>query len=103
MAPRGPETSRQTEAVIQIPPIQPTTPPVNLNPAPIVNPIIPNGNNSDIKALLTTTVQCLIQLLSATNTAPTIANNFDKVNSAQADANQMYSLIEASCNTNNDQ
>ncbi|GFV85292.1 probable RNA-directed DNA polymerase from transposon X-element [Trichonephila clavipes] len=32
------------------------------------------------------------------NSTPNLANNFDTVNSAQADANQMYGLIEASCN-----
>ncbi|GFX44430.1 probable RNA-directed DNA polymerase from transposon X-element [Trichonephila clavipes] len=107
MAPRRPETSRQTETVIQTPSIQnhnvnpqiSTTQNTNLNlNAPITN------NNSDIKALLSTTVQCLIlQLLNAMNTTPAIANNFDTVNSAQADANQMYGLIEASCNVDNDQ
>ncbi|GFW34269.1 hypothetical protein TNCV_2162481 [Trichonephila clavipes] len=106
MAPRRPETSRQTETVIQTPSIQnhnvnpqiSTTQTTNLNlNAPITN------NNSDIKALLSTTVQCLIQLLNAMNTTPAIANNFDTVNSAQADANQMYGLIEASCNVDNDQ
>ncbi|GFX41720.1 RNA-directed DNA polymerase from mobile element jockey [Trichonephila clavipes] len=92
MAPRRPETSRQTETVIQTPSIQnhnvnpqiSTTQNTNLNlNAPITN------NNSDIKALLSTTVQCLIQLLNAMNTTPAIANNFDTVNSAQADANQI--------------
>ncbi|GFW59858.1 nucleic-acid-binding protein from transposon X-element [Trichonephila clavipes] len=106
MAPRKPETSRQTETVIQTPPIQnhnvnhqiSTTQATNRNQnVPITN------NNSDIKALLSTTVQCLIQLLNAMNTTPAIANNFDTVNSAQADANQMYGLIEASCNVDNDQ
>ncbi|GFT63099.1 nucleic-acid-binding protein from transposon X-element [Trichonephila clavipes] len=106
MAPRRPETSRQTETVIQTPPIQnhnvnhqiSTTQATNRNQdVPITN------NNSDIKALLSTTVQCLIQLLNAMNTTPAIANNFDTVNSAQADANQMYGLIEASCNVDNDQ
>ncbi|GFX26646.1 hypothetical protein TNCV_4536561 [Trichonephila clavipes] len=106
MAPRRPETSRQTETVIQTPPIQnhnvnhqiSTTQTTNRNhDVPITN------NNSDIKALLSTTVQCLIQLLNAMNTTPAIANNFDTVNSAQADANQMYGLIEASCNVDNDQ
>ncbi|GFS61753.1 hypothetical protein TNCV_1751851 [Trichonephila clavipes] len=106
MAPQRPETSHQTEAVNIVPPIQNQTqiPPqiINSNPTPIVNSNLLNGNNNDIKALLSTTVQCLIQLLNAMNTAPTIANNFDTVNSAQANANQMYSLIEASCNVNND-
>ncbi|GFW88195.1 RNA-directed DNA polymerase from mobile element jockey [Trichonephila clavipes] len=92
MAPRRPETSRQTETVIQTPSIQnhnvnpqiSTTQNTNLNlNAPITN------NNSDIKALLSTTVQCLIQLLNAMNTTPAIANNFDTVNSAQADANRI--------------
>ncbi|GFX51504.1 RNA-directed DNA polymerase from mobile element jockey [Trichonephila clavipes] len=91
MAPRRPETSRQTEAINQIPPIQNrnVTPQMSTTQAPNINLNIPNANNSDIKALLSTTVQCLIQLLNAMNTAPTIANNFDKVNSAQADANQI--------------
>ncbi|GFW07259.1 nucleic-acid-binding protein from transposon X-element [Trichonephila clavipes] len=84
MAPRRPETSRQTETVIQTPPIQnhnvnhqiSTTQATNRNQdVPITN------NNSDIKALLSTTVQCLIQLLNAMNTTPAIANNFDTVNS----------------------
>ncbi|GFV44661.1 uncharacterized protein TNCV_212151 [Trichonephila clavipes] len=103
VAPRRPETSRQTEAVNQIPPFQTNTSQANFNPNPNVNLNIPNGNNNDIKALLGATIQCLIQLLNAMNTAPTLTNNFDKVNSAQVDANQMYSLIEASCNKNNDQ
>ncbi|GFX03325.1 translational activator of cytochrome c oxidase 1 [Trichonephila clavipes] len=106
MAPRRHETSRQTEAVNIVPPIQnqaQIVPPIiNSNPTPNVNLNLPNGNNNDIKALLNTTVQCLIQLLNAMNTAPTLANNFDTVNSAQADTNHMYSLIEASFNVNND-
>ncbi|GFU46593.1 nucleic-acid-binding protein from transposon X-element [Trichonephila clavipes] len=108
MAPRRVETSRQTEAVNIIPPIpilKVTAPPIiNSNPTPTVNSNVINGNNNnDIKALLSTTVQCLIQLLNAMNTTPNLANNFDTVNSDQADANQMYGLIEASCNKiNND-
>ncbi|GFX24320.1 nucleic-acid-binding protein from transposon X-element [Trichonephila clavipes] len=106
MAPRRPETSSQTEAVNNVPPlhnqVQNTTPIINFNPTPNLSLNIQNGNNSDIEALLSTTVQCLIQLLNAMNTAPTLTNSFDQVNSAQADANQMYSLIEASCNVNND-
>ncbi|GFV70910.1 hypothetical protein TNCV_111301 [Trichonephila clavipes] len=104
MAPRRPETSRQTETVNQTPPIQNrnVNPQISTTQAPNLNLNIPNANNSDIKALLSTTVQCLIQL-NAMNTAPAIANNVDKVNSTQADANQMYGLIEASCNANNDQ
>ncbi|GFW46413.1 probable RNA-directed DNA polymerase from transposon X-element [Trichonephila clavipes] len=103
MAPRRVESSRQTEAVNIAPPIQiqkVTAPPIiNSNPALTVNSNVLNGNNNnDIKALLSTTVQCLIQLLNAMNTTPNLANNFDTVNSAQADANQMYGLIEASCN-----
>ncbi|GFT69026.1 RNA-directed DNA polymerase from mobile element jockey [Trichonephila clavipes] len=109
MAPRRPETSLQTETVVQTPPIinrnvnplTSTTQTTNQNQnVPIINT---NNNNSDIKALLSTTVKCLIQLLNAMNTTPAIANNFDTVNSAQADANQMYGLIEASCNVDNDQ
>ncbi|GFW96303.1 probable RNA-directed DNA polymerase from transposon X-element [Trichonephila clavipes] len=108
MAPRRPETSRQTETVVQTPPIinrnvNPqtcTTQATNQNQnVPIINT---NNNNSDIKALLSTTVQCLIPLLNAMNTTPAIANNFDIVNSAQADANQMYGPIEAACNVDND-
>ncbi|GFT88385.1 nucleic-acid-binding protein from transposon X-element [Trichonephila clavipes] len=108
MAPRRVETSRPTEAVNIIPPIpilKETAPPIiNSNPTSTVNSNVINGNNNnDIKALLTTTVQCLIQLLNAMNSTPNLANNFDTVNSAQADANQMYGLIEASCNKiNND-
>ncbi|GFV50662.1 hypothetical protein TNCV_2213251 [Trichonephila clavipes] len=109
MAPRRPETSRQTETVVQTPPI------INRNVNPQTsstrtnnqNQNVPNinttNNNSDIKALLSTTVQCLIQLLNAMNTTPAIANNFDTVSSAQADANQMYALIKGSCNVDNDQ
>ncbi|GFY27867.1 nucleic-acid-binding protein from transposon X-element [Trichonephila clavipes] len=109
MAPRKPETSRQTETVVQTPPIinrnvnpqTSTTQAINQNQnVPITNT---TNNNSDIKTLLSTTVQCLIQLLNAMNTTPAIANNFDTVNSAQADANQMYSLLEASCNAVNNQ
>ncbi|GFX33210.1 RNA-directed DNA polymerase from mobile element jockey [Trichonephila clavipes] len=105
MAPRRPETSRQTETVIQTPPIQNrnVNPQISTTQAPNLNLNVPNANNSDIKALLSTTVQYLKQLLNAMNTTPAIANNFDTVNSAQADANQMYGLIEASCNVNNDQ
>ncbi|GFW78359.1 probable RNA-directed DNA polymerase from transposon X-element [Trichonephila clavipes] len=105
MAPRRPETSRQTETVNQTPPIQNrnVNPQISATQAPNLNLNIPDANNSDIKALLSTTLQCVIQLLNTMNTAPAIANNFDKVNSAQADANQMYGLIEASCNVNNDQ
>ncbi|GFU32521.1 RNA-directed DNA polymerase from mobile element jockey [Trichonephila clavipes] len=104
MAPRRFEMSRQTETVNQTPPIQNrnVNPQISTTQAPNLNLNIPNANNSDIKALLSTTVQCLIPLLNAMNTAPAIANNFDKVNSAQADANQMYGLIEASCNVNKD-
>ncbi|GFY48284.1 hypothetical protein TNIN_332331 [Trichonephila inaurata madagascariensis] len=47
MAPRGRETSHQTEAVIPIPPIQPATKFKSCSYC--------NGNNSDIKALLATT------------------------------------------------
>ncbi|GFS54389.1 hypothetical protein TNIN_409701 [Trichonephila inaurata madagascariensis] len=97
------ETSRQTEAVNQIPPIQANTSQLNFNCNPNVNLSIPNGNNNDIKSLLGVTVQYLIQLLNAMNTTPTLGNNFDQVNSAQVDANQMYSLIEASCNKNKNQ
>ncbi|GFW49094.1 putative RNA-directed DNA polymerase from transposon X-element [Trichonephila clavipes] len=94
MAPRRAETSRQTEAVNIVPPIQiqkVTAPPIiNSNPTPTVNSNVLNGNNNnDIKALLSTTVQCFIQLLNAMNTTPNLANNFDTVNSAQADANQI--------------
>ncbi|GFU85206.1 putative RNA-directed DNA polymerase from transposon X-element [Trichonephila clavipes] len=100
MAPRRPETSSQTEAVNNVPPIhnqvENTTPIINSNPTPNLSLNIQNRNNSDIKALLSTTVQYLIQLLNSMNTAPTLTNSFDQVNSAQADANQMYSLIEAS-------
>ncbi|GFT46198.1 putative RNA-directed DNA polymerase from transposon X-element [Trichonephila clavipes] len=107
MAPRRPETSNQTEASINVPPllkqVQNFNQAFNSNPTPNINlNTTQNGNNSDIKALLSTTVQCLIQLLNAMNTAPTIANSLNQVNSAQADANLMYGLIEASCNTNND-
>ncbi|GFV88235.1 probable RNA-directed DNA polymerase from transposon X-element [Trichonephila clavipes] len=107
MAPRKPETSNQTEASINVPPllnqVQNSNQAFNSNPTPNLNlNTTQNGNNSDIKALLSTTVQCLIQLLNAMNTAPTIANSLNQVNSAQADANLMYGLIEASCNTNND-
>ncbi|GFV58273.1 putative RNA-directed DNA polymerase from transposon X-element [Trichonephila clavipes] len=101
MAPRRPETSRQTETVIQTPSIQNhnVNPQISTTQATNRNQNVPiTNNNSDIKALLSTTVQCLIQLLNAMNTTPAIANNFDTVNSAQADANQMYGLIEASCN-----
>ncbi|GFW76925.1 nucleic-acid-binding protein from transposon X-element [Trichonephila clavipes] len=99
MAPRKPETSNQTEAINNAPPIQNqaqnSNQVINSNPTPNLNlNNAQNGNNSDIKALLSTTVQCLIQLLNAMNTAPTLTNSFDQVNSAQADANQMYSLIE---------
>ncbi|GFY33770.1 probable RNA-directed DNA polymerase from transposon X-element [Trichonephila clavipes] len=109
MVPRRPETSRQTENVVQTPPIinrnvnpqTSTTQATNQNQnVPIINT---TTNNSDIKALLSTTVQCLIELLNAMNTTPAIANNFDTVNSAQVDANQMYGLIEAACNVDNDQ
>ncbi|GFW98326.1 probable RNA-directed DNA polymerase from transposon X-element [Trichonephila clavipes] len=91
MAPRRPETSRQTETVNQTPPIQNrnVTSQISTAQAPNLNLNIPNANNSDSKALLSTTVQCLIQLLNAMNTASAIANNFDKVNSTQADANQI--------------
>ncbi|GFX13689.1 hypothetical protein TNCV_1922021 [Trichonephila clavipes] len=74
MAPRRPETSRQTETVVQTPPIinrnvNPQTSPTRANNQ---NQTMPNinttNNNSDIKALLSTTVQCLIQLLNAMNT-----------------------------------
>ncbi|GFT85200.1 nucleic-acid-binding protein from transposon X-element [Trichonephila clavipes] len=107
MAPRRPETSNQTEASINVPPllkqVQNSNQAFNSNPTPNINlNTTQNGNNSDIKALLSTTVQCLIQLLNAMNTVPTIANSLNQVNSAQADANLMYGLIEASCNTNND-
>ncbi|GFX56305.1 probable RNA-directed DNA polymerase from transposon X-element [Trichonephila clavipes] len=107
MAPRRPETSNQTEASINVPPllkqVQNSNQAINSNPTPNINlNTTQNGNNSDIKALLSTTVQCLIQLLNAMNTVPTIANSLNQVNSAQADANLMYGLIEASCNTNND-
>ncbi|GFV02206.1 hypothetical protein TNCV_485271 [Trichonephila clavipes] len=96
MAPRRPETSRPTETVNQTPPIQNrnVTPQISTAQAPNLNFNIPNANNSDIKALLSTTVQCLIQLLNAMNTAPAIANNFDKVNSAQVDSNQIKSGME---------
>ncbi|GFY08606.1 probable RNA-directed DNA polymerase from transposon X-element [Trichonephila clavipes] len=94
MAPRRPETSSQTEAVNNVPPIQNQvqniTPTINSNPTPNLSlNNNQNGNNSDIKALLSTTVQCLIQLLNAMNTAPSLTNSFDQVNSAQADANQI--------------
>ncbi|GFW49353.1 probable RNA-directed DNA polymerase from transposon BS [Trichonephila clavipes] len=107
MAPRRPETSNQTEASINVPPllkqVQNSNQAFNSNPTPNINlNTTQNGNNSDIKALLSTTVQCLIQLLNAMNTVPNIANSLNQVNSAQADANLMYGLIEASCNTNND-
>ncbi|GFV58589.1 nucleic-acid-binding protein from transposon X-element [Trichonephila clavipes] len=108
MAPRRAETSRQTEAVNIVPTIQiqkETAPPIiNSNQTPTANPnLLNSSNNNDIKALLSTTVQCLIQLLNAMNSSPNLANNFNTVNSAQADANQMYGLIEASCNViNND-
>ncbi|GFX24359.1 hypothetical protein TNCV_421601 [Trichonephila clavipes] len=68
MAPRRAETSRQTEAVNIIPTIQiqkETAPPIiNSNQIPTtVNPnLLNSNNNNDIKALLSTTVQCLIQL-----------------------------------------
>ncbi|GFT37071.1 nucleic-acid-binding protein from transposon X-element [Trichonephila clavipes] len=109
MAPRRPETSRQTETVVQTPPIinRNVNPQTSSTRANNQNQNVPNinttNNNSDIKALLSTTVQCLIQLLNAMNTTPAIANNFDTVSSAQADANQMYALIEGSCNVDNDQ
>ncbi|GFT56029.1 probable RNA-directed DNA polymerase from transposon X-element [Trichonephila clavipes] len=94
MAPRKAETSRQTEAVNIVPTIQiqkVTAPPIiNSNPIPTANPNVLNcSNNNDIKALLSTTVQCLIQLLNAMNSTPNLANNFNTVNSAQADANQI--------------
>ncbi|GFW71450.1 probable RNA-directed DNA polymerase from transposon X-element [Trichonephila clavipes] len=95
MAPRRPETSRQTETVVQTPPIinRNVNPQTSSTRANNQNQTIPNintnNNNSDIKALLSTTVQCLIQLLNAMNTTPAIANNFDTVSSAQADANQI--------------
>ncbi|GFS80339.1 probable RNA-directed DNA polymerase from transposon X-element [Trichonephila clavipes] len=93
MAPQRTETSRQTETLNQTPPIQNrnVTPLISTAQAPNLN--IPNANNSDVKALLSTTVQCLIQLLNAMNTAPAIANNFDKVNSTQADANQISNCV----------
>ncbi|GFW30708.1 nucleic-acid-binding protein from transposon X-element [Trichonephila clavipes] len=109
MAPRRPETSRQTETVVQTPPIinRNVNPQTSSTRANNQNQTIPNintnNNNSDIKALLSTTVQCLIPLLNAMNTTPAIANNFDTVSSAQADANQMYGPIEAACNVDNDQ
>ncbi|GFT72644.1 RNA-directed DNA polymerase from mobile element jockey [Trichonephila clavipes] len=95
MAPRRPETSRQTETVVQTPPIinRNVNPQTSSTRANNQNQNVPNinttNNNSDIKALLSTTVQCLIQLLNAMNTTPAIANNFDTVSSAQADANQI--------------
>ncbi|GFV12957.1 probable RNA-directed DNA polymerase from transposon X-element [Trichonephila clavipes] len=95
MAPRRPETSRQTETVVQTPPIinRNVNPQTSSTRAINQNQNVPNinttNNNSDIKALLSTTVQCLIQLLNAMNTTPAIANNFDTVSSAQADANQI--------------
>ncbi|GFU96470.1 nucleic-acid-binding protein from transposon X-element [Trichonephila clavipes] len=103
MAPRRPETSRQTETVVQTPPIiNRNVNPQNSTAQATIQNIPTTNNNSDIKALLSTTVQCLIQLLNAMNTTPAIANNFDTVSSAQADANQMYGLLEASCNVVND-
>ncbi|GFW35975.1 RNA-directed DNA polymerase from mobile element jockey [Trichonephila clavipes] len=98
MAPRRVETSRQTEAVNILPPIpilKETAPPIiNSNPTTTVNSNVINGNNNnDIKALLSTTVQCLIQLLNAMNSTPNLANNFDTVNSAQADANQISNCV----------
>ncbi|GFX83045.1 hypothetical protein TNCV_5001931 [Trichonephila clavipes] len=94
MAPRRAETSRQTEAVNIVPTIQiqkETAPPIiNSNQIPTANPnLLNSSNNNDIKALLSTTVQCLIQLLNAMNSTPNLANNFNTVNSAQADANQI--------------
>ncbi|GFY08635.1 probable RNA-directed DNA polymerase from transposon X-element [Trichonephila clavipes] len=94
MAPRRAETSRQTEAVNIVPTIQiqkVTAPPIiNSNPIPTANPnLLNSSNNNDIKALLSTTVQCLIQLLNAMNSTPNLASNFNTVNSAQADANQI--------------
>ncbi|GFT36677.1 RNA-directed DNA polymerase from mobile element jockey [Trichonephila clavipes] len=94
MAPRRAETSRQTEAVNIVPTIhnqKETAPPIiNSNQIPSANPnLLNSSNNNDIKALLSTTVQCLIQLLNAMNSTPNLANNFNSVNSAQADANQI--------------
>ncbi|GFW05197.1 RNA-directed DNA polymerase from mobile element jockey [Trichonephila clavipes] len=98
MAPRRAETSRQTEAVNIVPTIQiqkETAPPIiNSNPIPTANPnLLNSSNNNDIKALLSTTVQCLIQLLNAMNSTPNLANNFNTVNSAQADANQISNCV----------
>ncbi|GFY28489.1 hypothetical protein TNCV_1971421 [Trichonephila clavipes] len=54
MAPRRPETSRQTETVIQTPPIQNrnVNPQISSTQATNLNHNVPNTNNSDIKALL---------------------------------------------------
>ncbi|GFX26238.1 probable RNA-directed DNA polymerase from transposon X-element [Trichonephila clavipes] len=104
MAPRRPETSRQTETVVQTPPIinRNVNPQTSSTRANNQNQTIPNintnNNNSDIKALLSTTVQCLIQLLNALNTTPAIANNFDTVSSAQADANQINDRLTSNEN-----
>ncbi|GFX02441.1 hypothetical protein TNCV_2286071 [Trichonephila clavipes] len=75
MAPRRAETSRQTEAVNIVPTIhnqKETAPPIiNSNQIPSANPnLLNSSNNNDIKALLSTTVQCLIQLLNAMNSTP---------------------------------
>ncbi|GFX80789.1 putative RNA-directed DNA polymerase from transposon X-element [Trichonephila clavipes] len=65
-----------------------------------------NNNNFNLQATLQMTMQCLCQLSQFTQAIatsnPNFMNNFNQVQRANNNPNQMYALLEASCNNNND-
>ncbi|GFU04465.1 nucleic-acid-binding protein from transposon X-element [Trichonephila clavipes] len=64
-----------------------------------------NNNNFNLQATLQMTMQCLCQLSQFTQAIatsnPNFMNNFNQVQRANNNPNQMYALLEASCNNNN--
>ncbi|GFS92643.1 hypothetical protein TNCV_1160901 [Trichonephila clavipes] len=65
-----------------------------------------NNNNFNLQATLQMTMQCLCQLSQFTQAIatsnPNFMNNFNQVQRANNNPNQMYALLEASCNNNNE-
>ncbi|GFY74586.1 hypothetical protein TNIN_409351 [Trichonephila inaurata madagascariensis] len=105
MAPKEPVNSAQTEAKKNSPPKNRFIPNFNNKFNGNFNGNIFNSNNFNLQATLQMTMQCLCQLSQFTqaiaSSNPNFMNNFNQVQNANNSPNQMYALLEASCNNNN--
>ncbi|GFV15976.1 hypothetical protein TNCV_4240191 [Trichonephila clavipes] len=110
MAPKGPVNSAQIEANRNPSANNRSTPNFNNKSNNNFNGYnfngnIFNNNNFNLQATLEMIMQCLCQLSQFTQAIatsnPNFMNNFNQVQRANNNPNQMYALLEAFCNNSN--